>query len=164
MSDTNEKKHNSTLHNIGSTLYTIGLLLVLVVAGVVGKHILWPLTAHYLGMSESGPALTLADVPEMCDEVNKGLPTVVNEFFTWDRLVPNESGATMQIHLSKHTLQDVQVDAFREEMKGLVSKNLQSNPTMKRIFDSGLSVKCEYTDKNGAFVCSFTISGSHSAD
>lgn len=150
MSEAKEDKSNSTLRNIG-------LLLVVAVAAVIGKQILGPITANAIRKSMSHEQLTLADVPALCDEVNKGLPTVVNEFFTWDTLVPNESGATMQVHLTKHTVQDIQVDQFRDEMKTLVSPNMKSDPTMKRLFDSGLSLQCDYTDKNGAFVCSFTI-------
>ena len=150
MSETKESKSNSTLRNIG-------LLLLLVVAGVIGKQILGPLTADAIRKSTSQEKLTVTDIPALCDEVNKGLPTVVNEFFAWDRLVPNESGATMQVHLTKHTVQDITVDQFREEMKTLVSPRMKSDPTMKRLFDSGLSLQCDYTEKNGAFVCSFTI-------
>lgn len=144
--------------NRGSGPRNIGLIFIIFIfAGVVGKQILWPLTTQSLRRSDAGQILSLADIPVLCDQVNRELPMVINDLFVWDRLVPNEFGATMQLHLSQHTLHEIAVDAFCAEMKAVVSRKLRSDPTMSRIFSSGLSVKCEYTDKNGSYVCSFVV-------
>ncbi len=91
-------------------------------------------------------------------ELNKKCPMKVDEYTTLNK-VQTFPGKIIQYNyaLTEMTKAEVNLDTVKKYIFPELLKNAKENPQMKSFRDNDVTVKYNYTDKNGVFVTEYVI-------
>ena len=92
-------------------------------------------------------------------QINKGCPMMVDK----ETRLDNTMAAPNKTIIYRYTL--VNTDAVNVQKDRLVSllrpqvvANYKTNPSMKSLRDNGVTMRYQYSDRNGAFITDFAVS------
>lgn len=98
------------------------------------------------------------ELAKVAEDITKKCPMKVDDFTTLKNVVtlPNKT-IQYNCQLNQLTKAEVKMDVVKQYVFPGLLKNAKENPQTKSFRDNDVTIKYNYTDKNGEFVTEYTI-------
>jgi hypothetical protein len=104
---------------------------------------------------------SLAQLTEIADKMNRGLPMMVDKSTQFDVVTPAPQRLILHYTIQDPKIYKIQVEILRKSMKEYVLTAVCTNPDIRPLLDVGIIVEYSYKQWDGTYIMSFEI---HSGD
>lgn len=144
------------MKTFGRIIGVILLVVIVAVAGVMGKNIAKSLYHHYEQSNQTGELEQM--LRETAKNINQQLPIMVDSETRLDTVLVQSKQMYYKYSLVKSSKDQIEKKEFDNAMKNVLSRNHCDNQETRKLLKLGIEYFYIYFDKNGALVSTINIS------